>query len=51
MIKKDGLKVLLKKMCDLEQSYFYIVCLFLLNFVLLHNAIAFGVDWWNGEPS
>ncbi|HBU90646.1 hypothetical protein [Bacillus sp. FSL W8-0183] len=48
VIKKDSLlKRIVKKMCDLEQSYFYIGCLFLLNFVLLHNAIAFVVDWWN----
>ncbi|MFP3421542.1 hypothetical protein R0K30_17865 [Bacillus sp. SIMBA_154] len=47
-VKKDSLlKRLIRKMCDLEMSFFYIVGMFLLVFLLLHNGIAFVVDWWN----
>lgn len=47
-VKKDSLlKRLIRKMCDLEMSFFYIVGMFLLVILLLHNGIAFVVDWWN----
>ncbi|APT49045.1 hypothetical protein BSA171_14200 [Bacillus safensis] len=47
-VKKDSLlKRLIRKMCDLEMSFFYIVGMFLLVILLLHNGIAFAVDWWN----
>lgn len=47
-VKKDSLlKGLIRKMCDLEMSFFYIVGMFLLVILLLHNGIAFVVDWCN----
>ncbi|MBK4211047.1 hypothetical protein EGI07_02330 [Bacillus pumilus] len=47
-VKKDSLlKRLIRKMCNLEMSFFYIVGMFLLVFLLLHNGIAFVADWWN----
>ncbi|MDM5318990.1 hypothetical protein P9384_06550 [Bacillus pumilus] len=47
-VKKDSLlKRLIRRMCDLEMYFFYIVGMFLLVFLLLHNGIVFVVDWWN----
>ncbi|WBL30978.1 hypothetical protein [Bacillus safensis] len=47
-VKKDSLlKRLIRKMDDLEMSFFYIVGIFILVFLLLHNGIAFVVDWCN----
>ncbi|MFS3916087.1 hypothetical protein ACL9ST_17785 [Bacillus australimaris] len=47
-VKKDSfLKMLIKKLCDLDMSFFYILGFLIADILLLHNGIAFVVDWWN----
>ncbi|WP_144470306.1 hypothetical protein [Bacillus pumilus] len=48
IVKKDSfLKMLIKKLCDLDMSFFYILGFLIADILLLHNGMAFAVDWWN----